>query len=66
MVGRYDLKHIDKGVIYLPINNDMSEEDVDKIIQDNLCYGKTIVLLRSGKSNIKNILSELIKTRLTA
>ena len=66
MVGRYNLQHIDRGVIYLPINNDMSEEDVNKIVQDNLCYGKTIVLFRSGKYNIKNILSELIKTRLTA
>ena len=66
MLGRYNLQHIDRGVIYLPIHNDMSEEDVDRIIQDNLCYGKTIVLFRSGKSNIKNILGELIKTRITS
>ena len=44
----------------------MSEEDIDKMIQEHLCHGKTIVLFRSGKYNIKNILEELIKTRLTA
>lgn len=60
-MGRYDLKHIDKGIIYLPICN---EADINNLIAEYKSTGKTIVLLRSGKQDMKNILKELIKTRL--
>ena len=59
-MGRYDLKHIDKGIVYLPVDNDT---DVDKIIKEHRNSGKTIVLFRSGKYNMKNILKEFLKTR---
>lgn len=65
-MGRYNLQHIDKGVIYLPINNDMSDTDIDMMIQEHQNLGKTIVLFRSGKYDMKNILKELLKTRCQA
>lgn len=65
-MGRYNLQHIDKGVIYLPINNQMSDEEIEQLIQEHQASGKTVVLLRSGKYDMKNILKELIKTRLDA
>jgi hypothetical protein len=62
-MGRTDLKHIDKGVIYIPVDNDI---EINKIIEEHKNLGHTIVLFRSGKHNIKNILTELIKTTLNA
>lgn len=62
-MGRYDLKHIDKGIIYLPIDNNADMEQITKEYENS---GKTIVLFRSGKYNMKNILKELLKTRLDA
>ena len=63
-MGRKDLKHIDRGVIYVPIDNNMTDQEVNKIIEEHKKLGRTIVLCRSGKQNIKNILKELIKTTL--
>lgn len=60
-IGRYNLQHIDKGVIYLPIYDD---SNIDDIIKEHKDSGKTIVLFRSGKYNMKNILKELLKTRI--
>lgn len=65
-MGRKDLKHIDRGVIYVPIDNNMADQEVNKIIEEHQKLGRTIVLYRSGKQNIKNILKELIKTTLNA
>lgn len=65
-MGRYDLQHVDRGIIYLPINNDMNDTDIDNLVKENQQYGKTIVLFRSGKYNMKNILKELIKAKLDA
>ena len=63
-MGRYNLQHIDRGVIYLPINNQMSDTEIEQLVQEHQSSGKTIVLLRSGKYDMQNILRELIKTRL--
>lgn len=63
-MGRYNLKHIDRGVVYIPIDNNMTDQEVHTIIKEHQELGHTIVLLRSGKHNIKNILTELIKTTL--
>ena len=63
-MGRYNLQHIDRGIIYLPIHNDMSDAEIDDIIKEHQSQGKTIVIFRSGKYNMKNILKELLKTRL--
>ena len=62
-MGRYDLKYIDKGVIYLPADND---SNIDDIVQQYKDSGKTIVLFRSGKYDIKRILTELLKAKLDA
>lgn len=64
-MGRYNLQHIDRGVIYLPVHNQMSDADIEQLVQEYKQSGKTIVLLRSGKYDMKNILKELIKTRLS-
>ena len=63
-MGRYDLKHVDRGIIYLPINNDIDDSEINNIIAEYKDTGKTIVLLRNGKYNMKTVLKELIKTRL--
>lgn len=59
------MKYIDKGIIYIPIDKDTTKEEMDKLKQQYAAEDKTIVFLRSGNQNMKNILSELIKTRLT-
>lgn len=63
-MGRYNLQHLDRGIIYLPVGNDMSEDDVNTLIEEYKALGKTIVLFKSGKYNMKYILQELLKTRL--
>lgn len=63
-MSRCDLKHIDRGVIYIPMQDDMSDQEVNNIIEENKRHGHTVVLLRSGKYNMKNTLKELIKTTL--
>ena len=62
-MGRYDLKHIDKGIIYLPADNN---SNIDEIVKQYKDSGKTIVLFRSGKYDMKRILTELLKTKLDA
>lgn len=57
------MKYIDKGVIYVPID---PQEDVTKIIARYKSTGKTIVILKSGKQNMKDVLTNIIKTRLNA
>ena len=57
------MKYIDKGVIYVPVE---PHEDVKKIIASYKSTGKTIVALKSGKQNMKDILTNVIKTRLNA
>lgn len=59
------MKYIEKGIIYIPIDKDTTKEEMDKLKQQYAAEDKTIVFLRSGNQNMKNILSELIKTRLT-
>lgn len=63
-MGRYNLQHIDRGIIYLPINNNMSDIEINNMIKEHQQLGKTIVLFRSGKYDMKNILKELLKTRI--
>ena len=62
-MGRYDLKHIDKGIIYLPVDNNSNTDEIIKQYKES---GKTIVLFRSGKYDMKRILIELLKTKLDA
>ena len=62
-MGRYDLKHIDRGIIYLPADND---SNIDDIVQQYKDSGKTIVLFRSGKYDMNRILTELLKAKLDA
>ena len=59
------MKYIDKGIIYIPIDKDTTKEEMNKLKQQYSTENKTIVFLRSGGQNMKNILSELIKARLT-
>lgn len=49
---------IDKGVIYIP------ETANKETIESYKKAGKTIVIFKSGKQSINNVLIELIKTRL--
>lgn len=55
------MKYIDKGVIYVPIE---PQEDVKKIIANYKSTGKTVVAFKSGKQNMKDVLTNIIKTRL--
>ena len=55
------LSHIDKGVLYVPVNG---SETVQEIADKYKDANKTIVIFRGGKNNMKYILKDLIKTRL--
>lgn len=60
-MGRYNLKHIDRGIVYVPVDDHASDQEINKTIEEHRKLGHTIVLFRSGKNNIKNILKELIE-----
>ena len=62
-MGRYDLKHIDKGIIYLPADDN---SNIDEIVKQHKDSDKTIVLFRSGKYDMNRILTELLKAKLDA
>ena len=57
------MKYIDKGVIYVQADQ---QEDIEKIIAKYKSTGKTVVVLKSGKQNMKDVLINIIKTRLNA
>ena len=57
-------KYINKGVIYVPVDANATKEEMDKLIDDYKSTNKTVILLKSGKQDIKSTLTELIKTRL--
>ena len=59
-MGRYDLKHIDRGVIYIHVDDNVLDQEINKTIEEHKKLGHTIVLFRSGKNNMKNILKEWI------
>lgn len=59
------MKYIDKGVVYITINKDTTQEEMDILKTQYAVENKTVVFLRSGVQDMKNVLSELIKTRLT-
>lgn len=61
-MGRYDLKHVDKGIVYIPVDDSTTEQEINNVSKEHDC---TVVLFRSGKYNMKNILKELIKTTLS-
>ena len=63
-MGRYNLKHIDNGLIYIPVYDNTSKQEISQIVNENEKSGKTIVLFRSGKNNMNSILKELVKTAL--
>jgi hypothetical protein len=42
----------------------MNDVEINSLIVEHKTTGKTIVLLRSGKQDMKNVIKELIKTRL--
>ena len=64
VMGRYNLKHIDQGLIYIPVYDDTSKQEINQTVNKHKKSGKTVVLFRSGKNNMHNILKELIKTAL--
>ena len=62
-MGKGKLSYLDKGVLYIPINGSESVQDITERYKDT---NKTIVVFRSGKTDMKHILKELLKTRLNA
>ena len=57
------LSHLDKGVLYVPTNGSENIQDIAEKYKDT---DKTIIVFRSGKTDMKHILKELLKTRLNA
>ena len=57
------MKYIDRGVIYIQVD---PQEDIKKIMARYKSTGKTVVILKSGKQNMKDVLADMIKTRLNA
>jgi precorrin-4 methylase len=58
------MKYVDRGIIYIPIDQDTTKEEIDKLNASYIEQGKTVVFLRSGDKDMKTILGELIRTRL--
>lgn len=57
------LKHIDKGVAYISVDNH-TEQEINELKQIYRQQGKTVVLLKGGKCNMKEILKQIIRGRL--
>lgn len=58
------MKYVDKGIVYIPIGQDTTKEEMDKLKAPYIEQGKVVVFLRSGDKDMKTIIGELIRTRL--
>lgn len=55
------MKHLDKGLVYIPIKQDTTKEEMEEL---KLQYpNKTIIFLRSGNKNMQQILLNFIVPR---
>lgn len=60
-IGRCSMKHVDKGIVYIPIDKDTTKEEMDKLRLKH--QDKTIVFLRSGNQDMKKVLYNFIVPR---
>lgn len=58
------MRHLDRGIVYIPINQNTTEEEMDKLKAPYIKEGRTVVFLRSGKRNIKTTISNLLNASL--
>jgi hypothetical protein len=63
-IDRYLMKHIDRGIVYIPIDKGTTKDEMDKLKASYIEQGKTVVFLRSGDKDMKTVIGELIRTRL--
>lgn len=55
------MKYLDKGIVYIPINNNTTKEEMDKLRLEH--NNKTVVFLRSGDGNMQKILLNFLVPR---
>ena len=55
------MKYVDRGIMYIPINQDTTKEEMDKL--KSKYQDKTIVFLRSGSEDMKKVLLNFIVPR---
>ena len=56
------MKYLDRGVIYISITTDTTKEEIDTMKEQY--KDKTIVCLRSGKTDMNIVLKNLLKASL--
>lgn len=59
------MKYVDMGIVYIPIDKNTTKEEMDKLKAPYIEQGKTVVFIRSGDKDMKTVIGELIRTRLT-
>jgi hypothetical protein len=59
------MKYVDKGIVYIPIDKDATKEEMDNLKAPYIEEGKTVIFLRSGDKDMRTVLRELIRARLT-
>ena len=55
------MKYLNKGIVYIPINNNTTKEEMDKLRLEH--NNKTVVFLRSGDGNMQKILLNFLVPR---
>lgn len=63
-IGRCHMKYVDRGIVYIPIDQKTTKEEMKKIKTPYIEQGKTVVFLRSGAKDMKSVIGELIRARL--
>jgi hypothetical protein len=58
------MKYADSGIVYIPIDKNTTNEEMDKLKAPHIEQGRVVVFLRSGDRDIKSVMGELIRTRL--
>ena len=58
------MKYIDRGVVYIPIDQDTTKEEMDRLKAPYIEQDRVVVFFRSGDKDMKTVIRELIRTRL--
>ena len=56
------MKYLDKGVVYIPANKHITKDEMNNI--KNQYKNQTVVFIRNGQTDIKTVLSNLLRASL--
>ena len=58
------MKYIDSGIIYIPIDQDTTKEEMQELQKSSVANGQTVVFFRTGRQNMQRTISDLLNASL--